>query len=251
MIETSFVPKRIFAVSDVHGHLDELIRALSEAGFDPECDRHLLVLLGDYFDRGRQNRATYDYIGAIKNKICLMGNHEDILRSALESGVVTSLQENNGTCQTLRDFFPDYAGGPYLPIIRGEAGKIRHELLEFIDSLGHYFESEHYIFTHGWLPTLDDGTIPKDWRETDADGWYRARWQRWKDYYGHSNIPDGKTLVVGHTPVIYYAGGFDPSRDPHSSEPFFGDRMIAIDACTVTSGRVNVLVLDDRVPVGQ
>lgn len=47
--------KKIFAVSDIHGHYHILKEALDRAGFDDSNDNHLLVCCGDYFDRGDEN----------------------------------------------------------------------------------------------------------------------------------------------------------------------------------------------------
>ena len=231
-----FAKKFIFVVSDIHGHCDALRAALVRAGFDPECDKHLLVVMGDLFDRGRQNREVLEYLSGIKNKIILMGNHEDILLRALASGVVGALQEQNGTVRTIYDFFPDYSGAAYLPIDTEEARATRRMLTDLINSMWRYFESRRYIFTHGWLPVEEDGSILADFRYASAEVWRGAHWYRWHHLYGISRIPEEKTLVVGHTPVIYYARGFDPNRPSGSTEPFYGDRMIAIDACTAQTG---------------
>ena len=64
-----FAKKFIFVVSDIHGHCDALRAALVRAGFDPDCSRHLLVVTGDLFDRGRQNREVLEYL-ASQGKDC-------------------------------------------------------------------------------------------------------------------------------------------------------------------------------------
>ena len=50
-------------------------------------------------------------------------------------------------------------------------------------------------------------------------------------------------MVVGHRPAEL-GRMFDPFREPDLSEPFYGKGMIAIDAYTVRSGRVNVLIAE-------
>ena len=52
--------KKIFAVSDIHNEYDALIDALNEAGFDENNPDHLLVSIGDAFDRGPSAIAVYE-----------------------------------------------------------------------------------------------------------------------------------------------------------------------------------------------
>ena len=87
----------IFAVSDIHGCATALEKSLDEAGFDRKNPDHLLVVLGDLFDRGGENRRVLEYLTGIRNKIIIRGNHEDILMESLTSGRVGHLQEINGT----------------------------------------------------------------------------------------------------------------------------------------------------------
>ena len=51
----------------------------------------------------------------------------------------------------------------------------------------------------------------------------------------------GRTIVCGHRPA-YMGYYFDPTRANDCNEIFYGQGMIALDAHTVRSGRVNVLV---------
>jgi predicted phosphodiesterase len=46
--------KKIFVVSDIHGHCTLLQKALERAGFDDANEDHLLICCGDYFDRHRK-----------------------------------------------------------------------------------------------------------------------------------------------------------------------------------------------------
>ena len=44
--------KKLFVVADIHSFYEEMIKALSEQGFDREDPDHIFVSLGDLFDRG-------------------------------------------------------------------------------------------------------------------------------------------------------------------------------------------------------
>ena len=50
---------KLFVVSDLHGHYKELIKALKKAEFDENNDNHLLISLGDMFDRGQDSVLVY------------------------------------------------------------------------------------------------------------------------------------------------------------------------------------------------
>lgn len=238
--------KKIFAISDIHGHATLMKEALDNAGFDKNNEEHFLVVLGDLFDRGSENRAVWEYLRGVKNKVITRGNHEDILERSLVSGVVNELQFVNGTASTLLEFFRNYSGGKYLNALSGVECDLRDRLIRHINATWDYFETENYIFTHGFLPVSDEGSLDA-YEYANGEEWHRARWDRWPYRYGKFGIPKDKTLVVGHTPTGYYAAQFEEGRSTSDCSIFYGDKLIAIDGATVNSGRVNVLVVEDYV----
>jgi serine/threonine protein phosphatase 1 len=79
--------RRVYAVGDVHGRVDQLTALLkliqddSETGARPsQID---VILLGDYIDRGRDSAAVLDLIGSLNlgdiELTLLRGNHEQVL----------------------------------------------------------------------------------------------------------------------------------------------------------------------------
>ena len=237
--------KKIFVISDIHGHGTLMKQALFSAGFDSNNEEHFLVVLGDLFDRGQENRAVWEYLRGVKNKVIVKGNHEDILEKTLKTGVVNELQIVNGTLSTLLEFFRNYSGGRICRMSSRVESELRDRLLRHINATYDYFETENYIFAHGFLPIDEDGSLEK-YAYATGEEWYRARWDRWPQRYGHFKIPNGKTLVVGHTQTAYYASEFDTSRPLNDHSIFFGDGLIAIDGATVSSGVVNVLCIEDN-----
>lgn len=234
---------KIFAVSDIHGCATALMKSLDAAGFDPKNPYHLLIVLGDLFDRGAENRRVLEYLTTVKNKILIRGNHEDILMESLTTGRVGRLQEINGTLTTLVEFFKYYNGEAYLDIVESSGRRVCEMLRTLIYSMYDYFETKSYIFVHGWI-TEDAGE--NDFRYATEAKWHRARWDRWHNHYPFFEIPDGKTLVVGHTPC-YYGSMFDKSRSDYDCSIFYGDGLVAIDGAAVSSGNVNVFVTEDEI----
>lgn len=242
--------KRLFVVSDIHGHYSQLKKALHDAGFDPENEAHLLICCGDLFDRGPENRKVYDYIRRLKHKILIRGNHDQRLLEVLERRRVDMYDMRNGTLETVEEFFGPSAvtnyGWLYLP----KYGKMEGKLRRFIGSMVDYLETEHYVFTHGYLPLDPDSNVSRirpDWRTADAQAWHYARFLEWNILYNTPARLPGKTIVCGHR-TCRYGHFFDPQRQKEDYSIFYGDGVIAIDALTVRSGQVNVLVLEEEMP---
>jgi serine/threonine protein phosphatase 1 len=239
--------KKLFVTSDIHGHYTELIRALDECGFDCENPNHIFVCCGDLFDRGKENMRVYDFVKSLKHKILIRGNHEDYLCTILGSGDTSVYAESNGTDITVKELLGDVvidANGCF--DTTAHTKKIR-EIMDFVNSMQYYYETDDYVFTHGWLPIVFEGHYPlvdPAWRNASEDAWMVARVLEWQQLYGVKATLKGKTIVCGHRPArLGYM--YDSFREPDCSMPFYGDGMIAIDAGTIRSGRVNVLVVEE------
>lgn len=239
---------RLFVVSDIHGYCTLLTQALAEAGFDENDEDHLFVFCGDLFDRGRENRKVYDYVRQLKHKILIRGNHDERLAEIIRDGRANIYDLRNGVKTTLEEFFGPGAVDDDGRLSVGENSEMAEELLSFIGGMGDYYETEHYVFTHGWLPLQPEcnvSYIREDWRGADNAAWHYARFLEWQLLYSTPARLPGKTIVCGHRPT-QFAHFFDPRRDRTDSGVFYGSGMIAIDAGTVRSGRVNVLVLEEE-----
>ena len=113
----------------------------------------------------------------------------------------------------------------------------------FLDSLVNYFQTQNYIFVHSFIPLHTD-----DWRHAHQKEWDDAMWGNPYQLAEQGFLPD-KTLVFGHFhtswPRRYYEGKPE-FADGADFSIYYGNGYIALDACTVHSGHVNVLVLDDE-----
>ena len=83
----------VFAIGDIHGRPDLLRAVLDEAAREPQRrEKRTLVLLGDLIDRGPDSLGAVDLaaeageIVRAGETFALMGNHEAMLRLALDSG---------------------------------------------------------------------------------------------------------------------------------------------------------------------
>lgn len=241
--------KTFFVVSDVHGHYTPLKAALDDAGFDPENEAHILICCGDYFDRGTENLSVLKYFERLKHRVLLRGNHEDLLLEVFRTGRLKPHNYLNGTLETIVEFFGKYAlDGATDEIDFSGRERSLDRITEFIGETGDYFETAHYVFTHGWLPTVlrdERPCIAPNWREASAAQWQAARWTKWTDMVGVCDRLPDKTVVCGHFPA-FFGNRFDPTVRPDTAVIFRGDGVIAIDGGTYTTGRVNVLVVEDE-----
>ena len=113
-------------------------------------------------------------------------------------------------------------------------------LCEFIDETLNFYETEHYVFVHGWLP---EGST-EHYADASDSAWEAARWIKWsKKYTGENPLPN-KILVCGHLPTNMAESPYVPKQE--KPDIFFGNGLIAIDAGTFDSRQVNVLVLEDE-----
>lgn len=232
--------KKLFVISDVHGHYTPLKEDLAQAGFDNDNEDHLLICCGDYFDRGDENMEVLRFFERLKHKVLLRGNHEDMLLKLLKTGKLLPHHYINGTISTLKNIFGKYFADPVNDTI-DFSGKTRitDRICEFIEETVDYYETENYVFVHGWLPENADTAEAR--QKTSRAAWEKARWVKWTEQYvGQRPLAD-KTLVCGHVPTFY--------KNPTGSrrgEIYFGNGMIAIDAGTADTKQVNVLVIENE-----
>lgn len=111
----------IYAVGDVHGCLDPLLALEDGIGEDASLreGRKLIVMLGDYVDRGPQSAAVLYHLSAAPpagfDRICLRGNHDDAFLDYLEGDPAGDWFLDHGAEATLRSYGVDpEAHGPFI-----------------------------------------------------------------------------------------------------------------------------------------
>ena len=228
--------KRIIAVSDVHGFYNEMMKALNEVNFNPETD--LFVSCGDAMDRGPKPREVIKFMNRLPNKVLVKGNHEQLMQDAIQRKYFLSHDFHNRTADTAYDFCTkENAGVMNHAQILGEL-RDDPEYQKYINSLVNYYETEHYVFVHSAIPAGDS------WREADIQEWEDARWPNpFNEVLVYDNYPKDKILVFGHWHTSWM---WAKEGKKNCFDIYRGDKFIGIDACTVLSGKVNVLVVEDN-----
>ena len=95
--------KKYFITSDIHSFYTPLITALEKKGFDVNNPEHILVVLGDVFDRGYETLEVYAFLTVVlpEDRVILVrGNHELLYLDLLEKSFPDSYDFSNGTVRT-------------------------------------------------------------------------------------------------------------------------------------------------------
>lgn len=264
--------KKIFAISDIHGHYKEMREALDKVGYDEKNENHLLIVCGDCFDRGRENLKVYEYLKRLtdNNKaIVIMGNHDLMLAEYLKGEVISSWNYiHNGTNETLADFlhqtlpFESWCVlenhcemnegnfGIWIEKAREMINEEYPELLTWLISRPYYYETSHYIFTHGAIDTkVEDWHKPHCYRYAYTD-WKALTWSV-GSFFGSDIKNTDKTVVIGHfgTEQLRKMYGYSQNRNPLGEYDILrrkDGKVIAIDSTVVVSKKINVLVVEDE-----
>lgn len=185
---------RTFAIGDVHGDLEALLRLLGRL---PELDPgDTLVFLGDYVDRGPDSAGVVDVVSDKIHRdtparvVALRGNHEDAWLKVIDAGLPEFvLPPGNGCLACLRSYVPGEQVDEDLLL---SGGFFPAEVVEWMRGLPHWYEDAHAIYVHAGIP-MQDGRWPhpSEVRDPGLLLWTRSR-EFIRDY-------DGKTVIVGHT----------------------------------------------------
>jgi serine/threonine protein phosphatase 1 len=179
----------IYAIGDVHGRHDLLIRLLDRISEDAAAYETTpkIVFLGDYIDRGEHARDTIDLLIKLAERpeaetVFLMGNHEQMLLRFLREPSSASRWLRYGGLQTLMSYGVGGIGNLHA---EGEALRLRSALIEalgphlrFIEALRVSHHAGNLFFAHAGadpaLPTDEQDVATLLWgcetfRTTDRD----------------------------------------------------------------------------------
>ncbi len=250
---------KYYVTTDIHGFFSILQSAMEDIGYYSDPEPHKLVILGDLFDRGSEAAELQRFILDLMEKdevILIRGNHEDLFVEMVteDEGLPYSHHLTNGTYDTAMQLTG------YDPVM----ARIRHYdfaddaqktpfYQKIIPAMLDYFETAHYVFTHAWIPVIRERnnsySYYSSWREAGTGEWRKARWINGMDA-AQTAADDPKTIVCGHWHASYghshyekKCSEFGPDAD---FSPYYGPGVIALDACTAHSKRINILIIEDQ-----
>jgi serine/threonine protein phosphatase 1 len=218
---------RVYAVGDVHGCLGQLLDIHTAIAQDlaarPIAQPHL-IHLGDYVDRGPDSAGVIAHLLAqppagISTVINLMGNHEDLMLTALDTPTDQGVQVwmMNGGANSL------YSWG----IAPGTepatwAARLPPPHLAFVRALALSHALGGYLFVHAGLRP----GVPLAQQSRRDQLWIR-------EPFLSSNADHGSVVVHGHTPRI---------------QPEIRPNRIGIDTGAVMGGVLTCAILEaDRI----
>lgn len=231
----------IYAIGDVHGHLDLLDQLLdiiaSDVAASGRDDVPVLILVGDYVDRGPESRGVIERLIALGKAATgagpfevrfLLGNHEQTLLAFLESPEGGAAWMEFGGGDTLASY------GVTRPPGRGDAASWSAVQAEFREK----FPLEHeaflrrlelsarygdYLFVHAGVRP----GVPIERQDPEDLVWIRG------DFLSEPHRL-GCVVVHGHTP---------------SEAPFLGPDRINIDTGAYATGVLTAVKLAGDAPV--
>lgn len=189
--------RRTYAIADLHGRFDLLTAAYDAISVHSAGKPITIVHLGDYVDRGPQSREVIEWLmedAALPpwvRRICLMGNHEDMMIETLSAPLDPSWWIGNGGAATLASY----------------GGAVPEAHLAWARELPKIHVDKHRVFVHAGV----DPTIPLDQQTDDILLWHRPPRGYAEGHgarhvvHGHTPNPDGPERYSGRTNLDTYA----------------------------------------------
>ena len=277
--------KRYFFTSDIHSFYTPLMTGLAKAGFDRLNPEHILVVLGDVFDRGTETLEVYNFLRSIPDDrlFLIRGNHEILYLELLDKHFPESHDFHNGTvktfCQiagfnaevlTYEYWFKqarqdgvevwEYSSRPY---------EYWQQIKEIVnespvtawlksDRWVNYLEFPKYVCVHAWVPLhyrftyygyIEADGVREDWKNATQTEWDDATWGCPWSYAKEKWNCTGKYIMCGHWHTSDFFNNLTKQKKSREQNPVFISKrykLVGLDACTVLSNKVNILVLTEE-----
>jgi serine/threonine protein phosphatase 1 len=172
------IPRRLFAVGDIHGCSTALRTLIDAIAPRPE---DTIIVLGDFIDYGPDARGVVERLMELRGQcelITIMGNHEEMLIAALDYPSELGYWLDCGGKPTLESY--GYRpGGELIPA----------DHARFIRGCRDYYETETHIFVHANY----DHSLPMN-----RIGSTKLRWEFIEPNRLCAPF-SGKRVIVGHT----------------------------------------------------
>ncbi|WP_315832742.1 metallophosphoesterase [Bradyrhizobium prioriisuperbiae] len=187
---------RSYVIPDLHGRHDLLVAALDVIATRAHGDPLTLITLGDYVDKGPHSRQVIATISALQSDpptgwrmICLMGNHDWMMREAVRKPETQEFWMARGGDIALASYadMPD--------------GGIPEAHVRWLEALAPMHVDRHRVFVHAGVDSgqpLDQQSertlLWKRYPDDDADGYGERH-----VVHGLDRFPDGPKLLRGRT----------------------------------------------------
>lgn len=224
---------RVIAISDVHGHKAHLKGLIEKIELQ---EKDILIILGDFINRGRNSFETYEYVKALsqrKHTYVLKGNHEYFIHHGLR---------NKKRIGELHAFLKQEYYETIVHSVLDQSDQSIHSLssealmayfdehhaLDFFAGLPIYLEIDDHIFVHGGYDEsfTEEGKFLK------------------YDHYNELSEVNKKKIIVGHWPTC------NLRYHELSNTPFFNDEknIVFIDGGlgVKRTGELNAFIVEKK-----
>ncbi len=191
---------RVYAIGDIHGRLDLLKRLSSKLRADIDasgCENAIIVLLGDYVDRGPDSSGVVDWIlngGLPASYVALRGNHEATLLNFLDDPSILDEWRRFGGLETLMSYGIDVRepmrGKGFSEALTSFRQSLPPSHLKFYSDTALSWSLGDYFFCHAGVRP----GVPLARQEERDLLWIRDEFNSYRG--AHEKI-----IVHGHTPV--------------------------------------------------
>ena len=251
---------KYFIVSDVHSYYKELKQALKEAGFDIKNEHHIFVSLGDLLDRGPDSDKCLNFVNRLpkRRKILIRGNHETLLQELLLRQYPLEHDYHNGTYKTVLELCKAYMteeqkNNLYNVTDIYDFVRNNKQLNKYLKQLTWYRVINKNIFVHGWLPcekirkmSDTEYKLIEDFQNATDEQWDNATWINGMDFWNNGLRPKDYTIFCGHYHTLW-GHRYIEHQIENNFDPFVHKGIVALDACTVVSKKVNCYVIEEEV----
>ncbi|WP_337019219.1 metallophosphoesterase [Oceanobacillus massiliensis] len=227
--------KRIIVISDIHANLQLFEKLLDKVNYS---DDDYLFINGDLCEKGPNSLDVIRYVRSLSNSservFVTKGNCDVVFRYVLEveEGIINYM--NNRQYSFLNEMLAvhdktldDFTG---LEELAAYYRKYFHSELEWLESLPIAYETDEHIMIHAGIdeswPNMEESVA------LYTPSFYEQ---------GHHA---GKTVIVGHWPVVNYRSAQASSHNPLID---FDKQVIALDGGNQIKrdGQLNALIIED------
>lgn len=204
--------EKVIVFGDIHGCYEPLKEYFEK---NPMNDNYYYIFLGDYIDRGLQNKEVLLFLSGIcekKNVLLLEGNHEKSLKQYVNDPTkIKAIDEKK--LEFVKTNFPSMLEKFTMDYITSSAFKEKtfnqiqnipvKELKKIVLKLGQMayfsFGDKKYFITHGGVPAIKPSLFIPTFEYIKGVGQYEEIekiyeiWQKQKDtvfIHGHRNVQD-------------------------------------------------------------
>jgi len=234
-----------FVVGDIHGAYKALVQVLERSGFDYEND--LLVTIGDIVDGWEDSFMVVEELLKIKNRIDIVGNHDDCFYDFIEVGIHTDGWGQGGLSTAL-----SYAKakGIELKVVKKYPTSLRHSVKYLINlnpddvpdthknffrkQIRYYKDDNNNVFVHGGFRR----NFPIGDRAREYMMWDRSLWNQALSSKNSQNPlkfhDDINKVFVGHTTTMCW----------NQDTPMNGSNVWNVDTGAGGGGKLTLMNVD-------